>query len=97
MSGNPYSGVHGIYGMRLRNSSESSGFLYWGFSGNITITSGGGLASGGLGDGMELGVGQETAVVLPQGGDSLSQITLTARSTVSGRVRVFWHPHTPSR
>ena len=92
VSGNPYSGAsipfHGVF---LRLAAAISGYAYVGFSGGITIGSGGGLSSGGLADGIEIGAGGERYVGTPGGG--LEDVYLTCLTTLSGTLRMFWQPY----
>lgn len=96
VSGNPYGanrnlGTPVVRGIYLRLASTSSGNAYWGYSGDITVTSGGALASGGMRDGFEIRPGDApiTIKLPPDGPDS---VVMTVASTVSGFVRAFWTP-----
>lgn len=64
-SGCLFSGVlqqNPIGGIVLRSASTSSGSCFFGFSGGVTMYSGGGQMSGGLNDGFEIGRGEYTFV-----------------------------------
>lgn len=61
-SGCIFSGILGltnpIGGIMLRSDRTSSGSCFVGFSGGVTVSSGGGMFSGGVNDGFEIGHGE---------------------------------------
>lgn len=75
-------------GIFVQNAWDSSGAIYLAWSGNVTITSGGMLSSGGTMDGREVGPGRSMGYPLPPGGPASVYAICTAG--VSGRVRLFW-------
>lgn len=92
VSGNPFSGrITQPGGALLRVAKSVSGLVYVGYSGGVTITSGGALSSGGLLDGIELANGEERNIYSPPGG--LANIFLTTPAATSGTLRVFWDPY----
>jgi len=94
VSGFPWSGQPATPqgGIQLRLSPTSSGNIYIGLSGNITMTSGGMfLSGGGLADGMILAPGDPYWI--PRIATGLSgNITIYARHDVacSGQARLFY-------
>lgn len=94
---NPYSGgrvLPGINGIELLVGSTSgpqfSGAVYVGLSGNITIQSGGGMSSGGIGDGMELVRGSYYRMAL--GANGIDDVWFSTYAASSGS-RVYWRPY----
>lgn len=81
ISGNPWSGGrHPITGIQLVLDRSASGCVYVGFSGNVTMTSGGFFLSGSIGinDGLQLAPG--AAYFVPKG------------ALISGQYNVYvWH------
>ena len=93
-SGNLWSGqgTMPIGGIQLRSAPWSSGTIYVGFSGNVTMRSGGMLLSGGgLADGMPLTAGD--SLFVPRAKMNVSgQLTIWAwhDAECSGQGRLFW-------
>lgn len=89
VSGNPWSGTQSLpQGLRLYNSSLSSGFAYVAFSGGLTMGSGGMESSGGLMDGMPIPPNGSYNIPIPAGG--VGSIVVNVAAAVSGQVRLFW-------
>jgi hypothetical protein len=85
----------GAGGVFVANSSSSSGSVFFGLSGGVTLSSGGALASGGMLDGCELRVG--TSVILPpawlrSGNNDPFSLVFSVPAAISGQARVFWEP-----
>ncbi len=92
VSGNPFSGRPlQPGGAFFRVAKSVSGLVYAGYSGGLTITSGGALSSGGLLDGIEMANGDERYLYTPTGG--LQNIYFTTAAAISGTIRVFWDPY----
>lgn len=96
VSGNPFSGLPQVYagGIQLRVDRNASGNLYLGFSGGVTINSGGFfLSGGGLNDGMQLGPGDAFLVPPSVLGPSGSfNIYFGGDPAASGFARLDWFP-----
>lgn len=93
ISGNPYNGRSTPYTgvmLVLDNYALSGAVVYVGFSGGVTMASGGGMSSGGLNDGYPLYPGQTQSFPLPPTG--LAGVYLAVPSNYSGQARVFWNP-----
>lgn len=94
ISGNVWSGqgFPAPTGIRIRLHQESSGNVYIGFSGNMTVNSGGFVWSGGgLTDGFMLRPGEERFI--PRGRLHTSgNVNLWANcdAGASGRARLYW-------
>jgi len=91
-SGNVYSG-RAVTGVFLRLAASGASPIYLGYSGGLTITSGGALASGGLMDGIELYQGQERYMRCGPGG--IASI-FAAVPVASSGVRLFFDPQPPA-
>jgi hypothetical protein len=94
-SGNPYSGGHPFPqgGVQVRLHPNASGNAYVGFSGNLTLTSGGFFLSGSLGyaDGMILGPGDSYFVPkIACGISGQLSIFVLADAACSGQARIFF-------
>ena len=90
VSGNPWSGTRlPVGGIQLKSASTSSGSVYVGYSGGITMLSGGALSSGGLLDGMELRPG-EGYFVPKLAVSGVMNVFVAVPPAVSGQCRVFW-------
>jgi len=94
VSGNPYSGLpYQPRGITLKPSQTSgpqfSGAIYVGFSGGLTITSGGSLSSGGQLDGFELVPGNQ--IDWPVMGGPVNIWAITPAASSGGRL--FWYPN----
>ncbi len=95
-SGFIFSGTISPYGQVLfRSAVSSSGSVYIGMltgraSGGITITSGGGLSSGGMADGMELRPGGDWNIPALMCSGQIHKIFTTIPAAVSGFVRLFY-------
>ena len=95
-SGNPFSGtVKPVGGIQFRLAPNASGNCYIGFSGNITMTSGGFFLSGtlGLADGMILAAGDAyfaPKLVFPISG--VFNTYVHADAACSGQARLYWEP-----
>lgn len=90
ISGNPFSGrLWPIAGVLLKPSRDNTAAVYATFSGVATITSGGGLSSGGGADGMELSPGDAYMVPKAFCSGDVQKIRLTVAAASSGQ-RVFW-------
>lgn len=91
VSGNPYPFESGykvpFTSVFMRLATGVSGLAYVGYSGAITITSGGGLSSGGMNDAMEIAPGNERSLALKGG---FSNVYATCVSTISGTLRLYW-------
>lgn len=92
ISGNPFSGtVVPIGGVQLWLDSTASGAAYIGFSGNLTLTSGGMfLSGGGVNDGMKLT--PNTGYFIPKMEFISGQLNVFAWVDVagSGQARLWW-------
>lgn len=81
-------------GIQLVADAGNSGTVYVGLSGGITITSGGGMSSGGLMDGMPVVPG--AAYFVPKialAASGTPNIWLTVPAAISGMARVYWQPY----
>lgn len=93
VSGNPWSGrVVPQGGIQFRLAREASGNVYLGWSGNITLNSGGMfLSGGGLADGMQIGPGD--AYFVPRiAFETSGALNVYARhdAAVSGQGRLYY-------
>lgn len=94
VSGNPWSGMVPHGGLLLRLDRAASGAVYFGYSGNVTMTSGGHVLSGQIGanDGFQLVPGD--SYVAPRSmlisGDF--NIFLWADAACSGQARLYFSP-----
>jgi len=82
-----------VGGLQLLADYANSGTVFIGFSGGVTMRSGGGLASGGLLDGFPLPPGGTyfpPKLVLRSG--MWPTLWVTCGTTTSGYNRVFWEP-----
>lgn len=78
-----------VGGVRLK---VVSGPAYIGFSGGLTINSGGGSASGGAMDGFEMTAADGHQVIPRMLIASGQQLWATVPTAASGVPRVYWHP-----
>lgn len=86
--GSPWSGmINQPRGLVLYLSPVQSGAVFVGFSGAVTVTSGGVLGAGGEADGFPLFAGERMSITLPAGGVEALRIGTPAAN--SG-VRLFW-------
>lgn len=88
-SGKPASPVGGVLVVLDRTASGS---IYLGFSGSLTLTSGGfPLSGGGLTDGVQLAPGQERFIPrLMTGNSGQLSIYFWHDAAISGQGRVYW-------
>jgi hypothetical protein len=84
-------------GILIRSDRASSGSCYLGFSGGVTLNSGGGMFSGGFRDGLD--IGPREACFLPNtllANQFMSGATLWATTALSGWVRLHIVPDMPT-
>lgn len=93
VSGNPWSGNNvPIGGIQLKLAFNASGRVYVALSGNVTITSGGALASGGMNDGVELSPGE--GYFIPKlGASGIMSVFVAVPPAASGQCRIFWEAY----